>query len=425
MSKFLDTQFSVTGMKNFITGNSYIKYDLVDFEYFTGDAIDPVNLSGLYAWFNLDNLNNLEFDASGKVYKWYNLAVGHEVAQDLNNTDPSTDSRPFYDQNKNSITFESNFEKYIVNNLYTTGDGFLGFLTGDRCWFVVYEFENLRQGNYGSSIKPNTSSIIDTDLYATTYATSGYLGVSGNNEIYSWNTNVPSSSQQFIINPTGTADNSPITVNSAFSAAKLLKNKNIVSIIKNNTTNNLKLRNNGYELLNTTTNHFHSGCSGLMIGASNNSNPSQNNLYNYNASSISYYEILGFAKVPTDNDILAIEKYLFEKHFTNDDGLYIAKSNFTASDYRYSPINITGSQYLTKNIDSIYNKTYGCSASFSTKAARIDYGDNYFVNVIPTINNLNTQFNLNYAGLTDVQAKALIGFFQNTFEYTPKTILDS
>ncbi len=425
MSKFLDTQFSVTGIKNFITGDSYTKYNLVDFEYFTGDAKDPRNLSGLYAWFNLDDLNNIEFDASGKIYKWYNLAAGHEVAQDLNNDNSSINTRPFYDQNKNCITFQSDFEKYAINNLYTTGDGFVGFLTGDRCWFIVYEFEDLRQGNYGSIIKPNTSSIIDTDLYATTYATSGYLAVSGNNEIYSWNISVPSSSQQFIINPTGVADNSPISVNSAFSASKVLKNKNIVSIIKNNTTNNLRLRNNGYELLNLTSDHFHSGCSGLMIGASQNSHPLQNNIYNYNASNISYYEILGFAKVPSDNDILGVEKYLFEKHFTNDDGLYIAKSNFTASDYRYAPINITGSQFLTKEVDSIFNKTYGCSANFSTKAARIDYGDNYFTNVIPNINNLNTEFTLNYDGLTDVQAKCLIGFFQNTFEYTPKTIVDS
>jgi phage-related protein len=134
---------------------------------------------------------------------------------------------------------------------------------------------------------------------------------------------------------------------------------------------------------------------------------------------------LGFAKTPTDDDILAVEKYLFEKHFTNDDGLYICKSNFTVSDYRYSPINITGSQYLTKEIDSVFNKTYGCSASFSTKAERMNYGDNYFTNVIPNINNLNSQFNLNYDGLTDIQAKCLIGFFQNTFEYTPKNILDS
>jgi len=424
MSKFLDTQFSVSGIANFDIGDSYVQYNLVDFEYFTGNLKDPTNLSGLYAWFNLDDLNNLEFDASGRIYKWYNNAVGHEIGQDLNNYS-TIENRPFYDQNKNCVTCQSDLSKYSVNSLYTTGDGFVGFLTGDRCWFVVYEFDDLRQGNYGASIKPNIATIIDTDLYATTYTTSGFLGVSGNNEIYSWNTAVPSLSQQFIINATGAAENSPLNVNSCFSASKVLKNKNIVSIIKNNTTNNLRLRNNGYELLNVTSNHFNSGCSGLMMGAAQNAHPSQNNLYNYDASNISYYEILGFAKTPTDDDILAVEKYLFEKHFTNDDGLYICKSNFTVSDYRYSPINITGSQYLTKEIDSVFNKTYGCSASFSTKAERMNYGDNYFTNVIPNINNLNSQFNLNYDGLTDIQAKCLIGFFQNTFEYTPKNIVDS
>lgn len=432
MSKFLNTQLSITGIKDFDVSSSYLKYDLVDFDYYTGNLKDPLNLSGLYAWYNLDDLNNLEFDPSGRVYTWYNSAVGHEIGQELLNLNTSVETRPYYDKYKNCVTFESNFPEYKVNFLTTTGDGFVGFLTGDRCWFIVYEFENLRQGNYGDTIKPNIATIIDTDLYsATRYptncATSGFLSVSGNNEIYSWNTNIPSASQQFIINPTGASENSPLAANSAFSASKVIKNKNIVSIIKNNDTNNLRLRNNGYELLNLTTEHFNSGCSGLRLGSANNShaNSSLNAQYNYDGSNISYYEILGFAKVPSDNDILAVEKYLFEKHFTNDDGLYVAKSNFTATDYRYSPINITGSNYLTKNIDLVLNKTYGCSANFSTKAARIDYGDNYYTNVISNVNNLNAEFNLKYDGLTDKQAKCLIGFFQNTFEYTPKTIVDS
>lgn len=431
MSKFLDTQFSITGIKNFDIPTSYTSYDLVDFEYYTGDSASPLNLSGLYAWFNLDDLNNLEFDSSGKVSKWYNLAPGHEIAQDLNNNITNIDTRPYYNQNKNCITFESDLPpNYKLNNLFTTGDGFKGFLTGDRCWFIVYEFDKLKRGDYGYPIKPNISTILDTDLYAATryssnLASSGFFGVSGNNLIYSWNTNVPKLSQQFIINPTGAAENSPLNVNQSFSASEVLNRKNIISIIKNNTSNNLRLRNNGYELLNLTTNHFNSGCSGLMLGAAQNAHPNESNLYNYDSSNISYYEILGFAKVPTDNDILAIEKYLFEKHFTNDDGLYIAKTDFTASDYRYSPINITGYDYLTKDVDSIFNKTYGCSANFTTKAQRMDYGDNYFLNVIPNINNLQSEFVLSYDGLTDKQAKALIGFFQNTFEYTPKTILDS
>ena len=85
MSKFLDTQFSITGIKNFETTNSYLKYDLVDFEYYTGDSASPINLSGLFAWFNLNDLNNLEFNSSGEINKWYNSAPGHAIDQDLNN----------------------------------------------------------------------------------------------------------------------------------------------------------------------------------------------------------------------------------------------------------------------------------------------------------------------------------------------------
>lgn len=423
MSKFLDTQFSVTGIKNFEITNSYDKYDLVDFEYYTGNELNPLHLSGLYAWFNVDDLNNLEVDSSGKISKWYNLAPGHEIAQDLNNPSASTVSRPSYDEEKNCIKFTSDLSLYSYNQLYTTGNHFKGFLTDDRCWFIVYEFDALRQGDYGSTIKPNISTIINTD-YTNAVSSSGFLGVSGNNEVYSWNTLVPSLSQQFIIDPNGSAENSPSSVNAAFSAAKLLKNKNIVSIIKNNTTNNLRLRNNGYELLNLTSNYFHLDCKNLRIGTAGNGHAADNALFNYDASNISYYEIIGCSKIPTNNDILAIEKYLFKKYFTNEDGLYIASSNFTASDYRYSPINITGSDYLTKNIDSVFNKTYGCSSNFSTKARKMEYGDNYAVNVIPNVNNLNCEFNVNYDGLTDDQAKALIGFFQNTFEYTPKKLTD-
>ena len=37
MSKFLDTQFSISGIANFEIGDSYVQYNLVDFEYFTGN----------------------------------------------------------------------------------------------------------------------------------------------------------------------------------------------------------------------------------------------------------------------------------------------------------------------------------------------------------------------------------------------------
>jgi phage-related protein len=430
MSKFLDTQFSVTGIKNFDITTSYNQYDLVDFEYFTGDAKDPKNLTGLFAWFNIDDVNNLEFDVSGKVYRWYNSAPGHEIAQDLHETENITWKRPVYNQNNNCIVFSSNLAKYEYNNLYTTGDTnpgdshFKGFSDVDRCWFIVYEFNDLKRGDYGYTIFPNISAIVNT--FHTGALSYGFIGVTGNNEIYSWNNEVPKSSQQFTIDVNAAAKTSPATLNSAFSSAKPLKNKNILSIIKNNTSNSLILRNNGFKILDTTSSTFFpTGATSLELGIGRNTHTSNNQLYNYDASNISYYEILGFSKVPTDNDILSVEKYLFEKHFTNDDGLYIATQNFIANNYNYAPINISGSNYLTKNIDSLFNKTYGCSASFSTKAQRMNYGDSYVINVIPNINNLNSEFILSYDGLTDKQAKSLIGFFQNTFEYAPKNIVES
>ena len=191
MSKFIDSQFSVSGIKNFSLPTSYNQYDLVDFQYHTGNSAYPANLSGLFAWFNLNNLNNLEFNSSGEINKWYNSAPGHALNQDLNNT-TSSQNRPFYNQNKNCVSFKADFSNFTLNSLFTTGDGFVGFLTGDRCWFVVYEFDDLRRGDYGFTIKPNIASIIDTDLYAasrypTNCASSGFLGVSGNTDIYKWN----------------------------------------------------------------------------------------------------------------------------------------------------------------------------------------------------------------------------------------------
>ncbi len=176
-----------------------------------------------------------------------------------------------------------------------------------------------------------------------------------------------------------------------------------------------------------SSNYFHADSDNLRLGTAGNGhgNSATSALYNYDASNISYYEMLGYSKVPTDDQILEIEKYLFKKHFTNDDNLYLASQDFTASDYRYSPINITGSQFLTKNIDSLFKKTYGCSASFSTKTLRMQYGDGYYTNVTPNVNNLTSNFTLTYDGLSDIQSKALIGFFQNTFEYAPLNIEES
>ena len=433
MSKFINTQFSISGIKDFrIDSQSYSKYDLVDYQYYTGNSLYPTDLSGLFAWFNTDSLNNFEIDASGKIYYWYNSAPGHST-ENLVNLDNNSETRPYFNNNRNSVTCEANADKGKYNHLYPNPNSpnFSGFLTGDRCWFLVYEFDYLRSGNLKTpnNYYANYSTIINTDEKNILYASTGYIGVYGNNDNKALNPNVLAGSQEFIIignDPNNIYPNAT-TLNNSFSSANLL-NKNILSIIKDNTTNSLKIRNNGYEILNTTSStYFASGCASLRIGNAGNAHgPVPDGAgYNYDSSNISYYEILGCSLKPNDEDILKIEKYLFKKYFTNDDNLYITSQNFTSTDYRYAPINLLGSQYLTKDIDSLYYKTYGCSANFTTKAIKSNYGDGYFLNVIPNINNLTTSFSINYDGLTDKQAYALIGYFQNSFENEPITMLDS
>ena len=352
MSKFIDTQFSISGIKNFdINSQSYTKYDLVDYQYYTGNSIYPTDLSGLFAWFNTDNLNNFEIDSSGRIYKWYNSAPGHPT-ENLVNLDNRSDTRPLFDQLKNSVTCSADADRGFYNHLYPypSSPNFTGFLTGDRCWFIVYEFESLRKGDAKTpnNYYANYSTIINTDEKNTLSASTGYFGVYGNNIDNSLNQNVLAGSQEFIIVADDPANLYPnaTTLNNSFSSANLF-NKNIISIIKNNTTNNLTIRNNGFEILNTTTNYFASGCASLRIGNAGNAHGAvpAGAPYNYDSSNISYYEILGYSLKPNDEDILKIEKYLFKKYFTNDDNLYVVSQDFTSNSYQYAPINILGSKY--------------------------------------------------------------------------------
>jgi len=432
MSKFINTQFSVSGIKDFDVNNqSYEKYDLVDYQYYTGNGVNPVDISGLFAWFRTDDLKNFDFDVSGRISVWYNSAPGHS-AENLYNYD-GDGSKPIYNNTTNAVQCVADASQGIYNQLYPPNGSpnFSGLITGDRCWFVVYKFDSLRAGNLQvGGYFANYSTIINTDNANTSTISTGFFGVYGNNingsEIT--NFNLEPGSQRFVIDSDPT-QLTAASINADFSAANLF-NKNIVSILKNNTTTNLRVRNNGFQTLSANTSTFFAtGCASLRIGTAGNSkifsavNYGIN--YNYDASNISYYEIIGYSKMPTDEEVLKLEKYLFKKYFKNDDNLYIASDDFTSASYAYAPINLTGSLHLTKNIDNLFNKTYGCTASFSTKAIKANYGDGYYTNVIPNINNLVTNFNLNYDGLTDKQANSLIGFFQNSFEYQPLTLTSS
>lgn len=431
MTGYLASQLSVENISLFNTGASYQKYDLVDYEYYTGNAIYPTGVgAGLFAWFNIDNRNNLAIDSSGYVSTWYNSAPNHST-ENLSiyvNLD-----KPYYNFTKNSLDFTaSNIENNFTKNQLFYNSFNIPSSNKDRNWFVVFEFNSLYKGDYKTSTSayPNQSCIIETNNNNPngSYTSSGFFGVYGDNsQLVNSNIGALSQSQSLVVDGQGSLNPS---LNTKFSSSQLIKKKSIISIVKNNTTNNLRIRDNGYEVLNTNCNYFHTGAIDLQIGASARSHASASDqyiggLYNFDGSNISYHEIIGIDTTLTDDQIIQIEKYLFNKHFTNQNGLYIASDAFLASDYRYSPINLVGSTFLNKNIDSLFNKTYGCSANFSTKALKISYGDGYYVNTITNINNLISTFSLKYDGLTDKQSAALAGFFQNSFQAVPETPFDS
>ena len=178
MSKFLDTQFSISGIKDFrIDSQLYSKYDLVDYQYYTGDTAYPSDISGLFAWFKSDDLNNFDIDPSGKISIWYNSAPGHST-ENLYNYDASQ-TKPAYDLDKNSIKCEANADLGLYNQLYPnpSSPNFSGFLTGDRCWFVVYEFDSLREKKLTTTdgYFANYSTIINTDNANTSTISTGFL----------------------------------------------------------------------------------------------------------------------------------------------------------------------------------------------------------------------------------------------------------
>jgi len=153
MSKFINTQFSVSGIKDFDVNNqSYEKYDLVDYQYYTGNSIYPTDVSGLFAWFKSDDLNNFKYDFFDKISTWYNSAPGHST-ENLYNIGAN---KPTYNHTKNSVKCEANADLGLYNQLYTdtSSPNFSGFITGDRCWFVVYEFDSLRAGNLTVGTNP-------------------------------------------------------------------------------------------------------------------------------------------------------------------------------------------------------------------------------------------------------------------------------
>ena len=133
-----------------------------------------------------------------------------------------------------------------------------------------------------------------------------------------------------------------------------------------------------------------------------------------NPNGVKYYDIFSFSGVLNESEIKSYEKYLYESYFDGND-FYFAKEDVPAG-FSKSPLSYNGNDYWTQDIDDLFKLSYGSSVNFSAKLSRSDFGDGYQSNVSRNINSLNSVFDLKYDGLTDVQAKCLIAFFETTPE---------
>lgn len=348
---------------------SYNKFDVVDYELITGISVYPsytgFGNTGLIAWFNNDYLEDFFTDGSFNVTGWNNKVIGSGDLMQLS-TDPNV--RPNIEFDKNYIT--------LRNNEFLSGEG---FEYTQRTIFLAVDV-----------IQPEkiTEQKI---LKFGNHATNGSFRVYG--------TNAPELA-------------SVILDSSSFSAVSpIYNNKNIFTLIQDSATSTVKIRQNG-----------------LLIGQLNSYNNSWNSDYleignNPNNSGIRYYDLFYFSGILSETEIDYYEKYLFENYFPEHEGLFFAKRNVPAGE-EYSPIFYTGKNYWTRDIDDLFKLNYGSSANFSAKLSPLVLGDGYRTNTANNVNTLNATFNLNYEGLTDIQAKCLISFFENTPEAPNKSLYE-
>lgn len=337
----------------------YSPYDIVDYQFNTGFSVMPnytgFGITGLTTWFSNDSLNNFLTDTSFKVTGWLNNVSGSGIL--------------FTDATVETDRGEINFnESYITlyNNQVLSGTG---FYSNSRVLLIAFEV-----------LTPSNKNQIQTIFKFGTGYNYGYLKVKGDDELFS---------AKFLLD------------DQEFNAiSSIYDDKNIVTLIQNDSTNNLTIRQNGYELgtYSSFNDYWKSG--ELLLGQ------------NPNNVGIRYHEIIHFTGSLNQYQIDQYEKYLFEKYFNND-GLYFAKNNVPQGT-EYSPITYTGKNYWTRDINDLFFLSYGSSVSFSSKLSPLVFGDGYKTNVTNGINTLNSKFNIIYDGLTDLQAKALIAYFENT-----------
>lgn len=364
---YIISGLNIQNISEYNSGSSYVKYDIVDFELNTGISLYPsytgLGNSGLYLWVNNDVLTDFQLDSNFRVSGWINKV---DYSGNLVTYSTNTYDKTFVDFNENYIRLKP--------NQFLSGSG---YNKSTRTVFVAVEVESFQQ-----NISQEIFRFGDSGSY-------GFLQVSGLDSY--------GSSKVYVDN-------------SGFNAvSNIYGDLNIFTLTQE--ASDLKVRQNGIDI--GTVSSYNSAWTGsnFRIGPVTDS-----------SNGIKYYEIVQFTGNVSSSDIEKYEKYLFEKYSTRD-GLYFAKNN-VASGISYSPITYTGANYWTRDLDDIFNLTYGCSANFSAKLSPLYMGDGYKTNTINGINTLQTEFDLHFDGLTDIQAKSLITFFENSPEAQNKSLYE-
>jgi phage-related protein len=366
---YIISGLNIQNISEYNFNNSYSKYDVIDFQLFTGASLSPAytgnGQTGLTTWFNNDLLEYFKTDTKFDVTGWRNLVSG---SGDLNQTGVFAVTNPYVDFNENYIN--------LLNDQTLSGTG---FASDSRTLIMLIEASDLRQVDQSQKI-----------FQFGTDSTYGKFLLSGTN----------SYNQAKIL-----LDNTEFN-----SVSSLYDDKNIFTLIQNNSAGTIKLRQNGIDLGTYSSFNSNWKSGNFIIG---------NNVSNVN---IKYYEIIHFTGVVADYQISGYEKYLYEKYFDNT-RFYFAFNNVSAG-IQYSPITYTGIGYWTQDIDDLFKMNYGCSANFTSNLSMLQMGDGYKTNVAQTVNTLNSKFNLNYDGLTDKEAKCLITYFENSPETKKKSLYE-
>jgi len=379
---YLLSGLNIKNISEYNSSDAYNKYDVIDFQLHSQKSAYPnytgFGETGLLFWFNNEYLNSFNLDLDNYITGWLNKETSDESPDDMyaNLLQLSEDKslRPF-------VYFDDNYIELF-------GDQFLsgsGFDCIERTTFVCFDASVITDTNP----EQNIFRFDREDGWAESkFSTgpSGFLKVKGSN----------------------TQGQAKIMVDEQeFDASSPIYNAlNIITLVQSSgnlsTGPSITVRQNGNQL--GTYEHYYSGWTSgfLKLGDTNNPN------------GVKYYDIFSFSGVLNESEIKSYEKYLYESYFDSND-FYFAKEDVPAG-FSNSPLNYSGNDYWTQDIDDLFKLSYGSSVNFSAKLSRSDFGDGYQSNVSRNINSLNSVFDLKYDGLTDVQAKCLIAFFETTPE---------